>query len=70
MTHTFECSMGDKHVVQAVIFEGRLAQGRSYVGAWGAMAPPNFFNSPLELVKKNYKLLKLHVNLFIGPPKF
>ena len=23
----------------------------------GAMAPPNFFNSPLELVKKNYKLL-------------
>lgn len=25
MTHAFECSMGDKHVVQAVIFEGRLA---------------------------------------------
>ena len=25
MTHTFECLMGDKHVVQAVIFEGRLA---------------------------------------------
>lgn len=25
MTYTFECSMGDKHVVQAVIFEGRLA---------------------------------------------
>lgn len=22
MTHTFECSMGDKHVVQAAIFEG------------------------------------------------
>ena len=33
----------------------------------GAMAPPNFFNSPLELVKKNYKLLKLHVNLFTAP---
>ena len=26
MTHAFECSMGDKHVVQAVIFEGRLAE--------------------------------------------
>ena len=34
------------------------------------MAPPNFFNSPLELVKKNYKLLKLHVNLFTAPPNF
>ena len=43
-------------------------QGRSHVGAWGAMAPPNFLNSPLELVKKKYyKLLKLHVNLFTDP---
>ena len=45
-------------------------QGRSYVGAWGGHGPPNFFNSPLELVKKNYKLLKLHVNLFTAPPNF
>ena len=36
----------------------------------GGHGPPNFFNSPLELVKKNYKLLKLHVNLFTAPPNF
>ena len=34
-----------------------------------SLGGPEIFNSPLELVKKNYKLLKLHVNLFTAPPQ-
>ena len=45
------------------------SRGGATLELGGAMAPPNFFNSPLELVKKNYKLLKLHVNLFTDPPQ-
>ena len=61
----FTNSLVHEHII---VF--KFDRGGATLELGGAMAPPNFFNSPLELVKKNYKLLKLHVNLFTGPPKF